>query len=166
MFPLRYKKRLKLPPYMRIYLIEIMENLKLYEPYMLDHEVEQVLPSIEYLAPYAHAELVEHTILQKSHRTTRYGQHGLTQIGLKGKILRKANRYTQEKVEEKFPHIIQQNHLGTKILQKWGCVILFLIDHKYFRVKTFRNNCRGPFLPMRTSLENWGVKPFRRILSH
>jgi hypothetical protein len=47
--------RLSLPPYMRIYSIVNVESIKLYEPSMLDQEEEQVLPSIEDLAPYAQA---------------------------------------------------------------------------------------------------------------
>jgi hypothetical protein len=54
--------RLSIPPYMHIYSIMNVENLKLYEPSMLDQEEEEVLPSIEDLAPHAHAELVEDTI--------------------------------------------------------------------------------------------------------
>jgi hypothetical protein len=40
-----------------------VENLKLYNPSMLDQEEEQVLPSIEYLAPDAQEELEYDTIL-------------------------------------------------------------------------------------------------------
>jgi hypothetical protein len=41
-----------------------VENIKLYEPSMLDQEKEEkVLPSIEDLTPDAHKELVEDTIL-------------------------------------------------------------------------------------------------------
>jgi hypothetical protein len=36
---------------MHIYSVVNVENLKLYEPFMLDREEEQVLPSIEDLAP-------------------------------------------------------------------------------------------------------------------
>jgi hypothetical protein len=99
--------RLSLPPYMHIYSVVNVENLKLYEPSMLDQEEEQVLPSVEDLAPDAQAELTEDTVLQKRSRTTRQGQHDLWQIGLKGQLPGKAKWYTREKVEEKFPHLIQ-----------------------------------------------------------
>jgi hypothetical protein len=37
-----------LPPYMYIYLVLNVENLKLYDSYMLEHEIgEHVLPTIE-----------------------------------------------------------------------------------------------------------------------
>jgi len=41
--------RLILPPYMHIYLVVNVENLKLYEPSMLDQKEEKILPSIEEL---------------------------------------------------------------------------------------------------------------------
>jgi hypothetical protein len=70
--------KLSLSPYMCIYLVVIMENLKLYEPSMLDdEEVEQVLPSIVDLALDAHAEFAENFFLQKRSRTTRQGQYDL-----------------------------------------------------------------------------------------
>jgi hypothetical protein len=40
-----------IPPYMCIYLVVNLENLKLYDPSMLDHEEEQVLTSIEEISP-------------------------------------------------------------------------------------------------------------------
>jgi hypothetical protein len=98
--------KLSLPPYMHIYSVVNVENLKLYEPSMLDQEEEQVLPTIEDLAPYAQVELVEDTILQRKSRTTRQGQHDLWQIGLKGQLPGKEKWYSKEKVEEKFPHLI------------------------------------------------------------
>jgi hypothetical protein len=55
--------KLSIPPYMKIYSILNVENLKLYEPSMLDQEEEKVLPSIEYLALDSQVELEEDTIL-------------------------------------------------------------------------------------------------------
>ena len=49
--------RLSLPPSMCIYSIVNVENLKLYELSMLDQESEQVLTSVEDLAPKAQAKL-------------------------------------------------------------------------------------------------------------
>ena len=48
---------LRLSPYMCIYLVVNVENMKLYEPSMLDKEHEKVLPSVEDLAPYVQVEL-------------------------------------------------------------------------------------------------------------
>jgi hypothetical protein len=47
--------KLSLPPYNCIYSVENVENLKLYEPSMLDPKEEKVLPTIEVLAPNVHA---------------------------------------------------------------------------------------------------------------
>jgi hypothetical protein len=98
---------LSLPPYTRIYSVLNVENLKLYEPSMLDQEEEQVLPTIEDSTPDAREELEKDTILQKNFITTRQGQCDLWQIGLKGQLLGKPKWYSGEKVEEKFPHLIQ-----------------------------------------------------------
>jgi hypothetical protein len=48
---------------MCIYLVVNVENLKLYEPSMLDQEEEKVLPSIEELAPDTQEELEKDTVL-------------------------------------------------------------------------------------------------------
>jgi hypothetical protein len=96
-----------LPPYMHIYSAMNMENLKLYEPSMLDQEEEYVLPSIKDLAPDAQADLEEDTVLQKRSKTTRHVQHDLWQIRLKGQLPGNAKWYSKEKVEENFPHLIQ-----------------------------------------------------------
>ena len=55
--------QLNLPPYMRIYSIVNVVNLKLYEPSMLVQEEERVLYSMEDLALDAQAELTEDTVL-------------------------------------------------------------------------------------------------------
>ena len=55
--------RLSLPPHMRIYSIVNLENLKLYEPSMLDQEEEQVLSFVEDFAPDTQAKLTEDTVL-------------------------------------------------------------------------------------------------------
>jgi hypothetical protein len=102
-----YTYILSLPPYMRIYTVVNVENIKLYEPSMFDQEEELVLPSIEDLEPYAQVELEKYTILQKWSRTTRHGKHGIWQIGLKGQLPCKEKWYSREMVEENFPHPIQ-----------------------------------------------------------
>jgi hypothetical protein len=65
--------KLNIPPYMRIYSIVNVENVKLYETSMLDQEEEKVLPSIEDLALDDWENLVEDMVLQKPSRTTRNG---------------------------------------------------------------------------------------------
>jgi hypothetical protein len=57
---------------MHIYIVVNVENLKLYEPSMLDQETgEQVLPTIEKLALEVQVDLVEYMVLQKKFRTTQ-----------------------------------------------------------------------------------------------
>ena len=99
--------QLSLPPYMHIYSVVNMDNLKLYKPSMLDQEEEQGLPFAEDLALDAQVELTEDTILQKRSKTTRQGQQDLWQIGLKGQLPCKAKWYIKEEVEEKFPHLLK-----------------------------------------------------------
>ena len=55
--------RLSILPYMHIYLVVNVENMKLDEPSMLDQEEKEVLHSIEHLAPYSQEDLVEDSIL-------------------------------------------------------------------------------------------------------
>ena len=63
--------RLGLPPYMRIYSVVNVENLKLCEASMLDQDPNQVLPSVKDLALEAQAEFIKGTILQNKSRTTK-----------------------------------------------------------------------------------------------
>jgi hypothetical protein len=117
--------RLSLPPYMRIYSVVNVENLKLYELSMLDQEEEQVLPSIEGLAPNAHAELAKDIVLQNKYKTTRQGQHSHWQIELKLErtISKQRKMVLHGKGRGKIfsPHSV--NLLGTKSLLKWGGMI-------------------------------------------
>jgi len=48
-----------LPPYMCIYLVVNLENIKFYKPSPLDQEEEKELPSIEDLAQDAQEEVVQ-----------------------------------------------------------------------------------------------------------
>jgi len=64
--------RLSILAYMNIYSLVNVENLKLYEPSMLDNETkEYVLPTIEDLSLEAQEEFSEDTILQKKSITTK-----------------------------------------------------------------------------------------------
>jgi hypothetical protein len=91
--------KLSLPPYMRIYSILNVENLKLYEPFMLDQEEEKVLTSIEELTSYAQEKLEMDTVLHKRSRTKRHGQHDIWNIGLKGELPGKVRWYSTDKVK-------------------------------------------------------------------
>ena len=50
---------------MCIYLVVNVENLKLYDPSILDYEEEHVLPSVEDLAPNSQEELKEDTFCKR-----------------------------------------------------------------------------------------------------
>jgi hypothetical protein len=62
--------KLNRPPYMRIFIVVNVDNLKLYEPSMLDQDEDQVLPSIEELLSDAHTKFLEDTDLENWSRTT------------------------------------------------------------------------------------------------
>ena len=63
--------RLNLPPYMQIYSIINVENLKLYEPPMImDEEINIQIPSVDDLAPEYMKELQDDVILDKNVRTS------------------------------------------------------------------------------------------------
>jgi hypothetical protein len=62
--------RLSLPPYIHIYSIANVNNLKLYDSSMLDQKEERVLPTIEELAPNAQEELAKDEVLQKKSKST------------------------------------------------------------------------------------------------
>jgi hypothetical protein len=65
---------LELPPYMQIYSVVNVENLRLYEPPMIKDQGESVqIPSIEYFSPEYMNELQEDTILDKRVCTSRRG---------------------------------------------------------------------------------------------
>src|SRR5713226_8107833 len=66
--------RLNLPPYMQIYSVVNVENLKLYEPLMImDEEINIQIPSIDDLAPEYMRELQDDAILDRNVRTSRRG---------------------------------------------------------------------------------------------
>jgi hypothetical protein len=66
-----------LPPYMCIYLVVNVENMKLYEPSMLDEDEEgQVLFSLKF-GTRCTTKLLEDIILQKKIKMTRRGQQEL-----------------------------------------------------------------------------------------
>ena len=62
--------RLNLPPYMQIYSVVNVENLKLYEPPMiLDEGTNIQVPSVDDLSPKYMLELLEDVILDRNVRT-------------------------------------------------------------------------------------------------
>ena len=76
---------LELLPYMQIYSVVNVENLKLYEPPMIMDEMENVsLPSVDEFAPEYMDELKEDVILDRRTRTSRRGDVDYLRVGIRG----------------------------------------------------------------------------------
>ena len=98
--------RLELPPYMQIYSVVNVENLKLYEPPMIMDERENVsLPSVDEFAPEYTDDLKEDVILDRRTRTSRRGDVDYLRVGIRGTHPSKAKWIKKEKVREQFPHL-------------------------------------------------------------
>jgi hypothetical protein len=64
--------RLDFPPYMKMYIVVNVENLRLYEPILNDHQGENVqIPSIDDFLPQYISKLHEDTILDRRMRTSK-----------------------------------------------------------------------------------------------
>ena len=96
---------LELLPYMQIYSMVNVENLKLYEPPMIMDERENVsFPSVdEFFLEYMD-ELKEDVILDRRTRTSRRGDVEYLRVGIKGTHPIKAKWIEKDKVSEQFPH--------------------------------------------------------------
>ena len=98
--------RLDLPPYMQIYSVVNVENLKLYEPPMIMDERENIqVPSIDEFSPEYLDELKEDIILDSRTRTSCRGKVDYLRVGLKGTHPSKARWIEKEKVRELYPHL-------------------------------------------------------------
>ena len=77
--------RLELPPYMQMYSIVNVENLKLYEPPMIvDQDIQVQVPSFDEFSPGYLNELQEDVILDKKVRSSRRGDVEFICVGIKG----------------------------------------------------------------------------------
>ena len=66
--------RLDIPPYMQIYLVVNVENLKLFEPPMIMDQGEEVsITSVDEFSLEYFDELKEYIILERKKRTSRRG---------------------------------------------------------------------------------------------
>jgi hypothetical protein len=98
--------RLDLQPYMQIYLVVNIENLKLYEPPMVMDQREIVsVPSVDKFSLEYLDELIEDIILDKTMRNSHRGDVEYIQVGLKGTHPSKSRWIEKEKAREKFPHL-------------------------------------------------------------
>ena len=77
--------RLDLLPYMQIYVVVNVENLRLYEPPLVEGQRENIqIPSIEDFSPEFLDELQQDIILDKRTRTSKRGSIDYLRVGLKG----------------------------------------------------------------------------------
>jgi hypothetical protein len=98
--------RLDLPPYMQMYAVVNVENLKLYEPPLIDDQGEHVqIPSIDDFSPEYLTELQEDTILDRRMRTSKRGNVEYLRVGLKGMNPSKAKWIEVGRVRELYPHL-------------------------------------------------------------
>ncbi|XP_059076331.1 wall-associated receptor kinase-like 22 [Cryptomeria japonica] len=122
--------RLNLPPYMQIYSVVNVENLKLYEPPMIfDEDANIQVPSVDDLAPKYMSELPEDVILDRNVRSSKRGAIEYFKVGCKGMHPGKAQCMEVERVRELYPHLLfKYNFISTSGLVKCiGSVTSFLV---------------------------------------
>ena len=84
-----------------------MENLRLYEPPLIEDQGENgQIPSIEYFSPKYHDELHKDTVLDKRTRSSKRGNVDYLRVGLKGENPSKAKWIKIGKVREMYPHLL------------------------------------------------------------
>ena len=99
--------QLELPPYMHMYSVINAENLKLFEPSLLDDDPDEDirLPSVDDLKIELEDPLLKDCILEQEVRETRHGKYEYFRIGRKGQLPSKSKWYIQDKAITKFPHL-------------------------------------------------------------
>ena len=94
---------------MQIYSIVNVENLKLFEPPLIDDQGEHVqLPSIDDFSPKYLDELQQDLILDKRTRTSKTRDVEYLRVGLKGQKPSQAKWLQTEKVRELYPHLLNK----------------------------------------------------------
>ena len=99
--------KLDLPPYMQIYYVVNVDNLRLFEPPLIDDQGDHVhLPSIDDFFPEYLDELQQDLILDKRIRTSRRWNVEYLTVGLKGQNPSKEKWLEIGKVRELYPHLL------------------------------------------------------------
>ena len=99
--------RLDLPAYMHIYLIVNADNVRLFEPSLIEDPKEQSqLPSIDDLLPEYLNELQEDTVLDRKVRMTCRGDVEYLRVGLKGSKPSCAKWKEIGQVRQLYPHLV------------------------------------------------------------
>ena len=94
---------------MKIYSIVNVENLRLYEPPLVDDQGSDIqLPFIEVFSPEFMDELKEDSILDRRKHTSKRGNVDYLRIGLKGSKPSKSRWMEVEKVRELYPHLMNR----------------------------------------------------------
>ncbi|CAL2237234.1 unnamed protein product [Prunus armeniaca] len=99
--------QLELPPYMHMYSVINAENLKLFEPSLLDDDPDEDirLPSVDDLKIELEDPLLKDCILEQKVRETRHGKYEYFRIGSKGQLPSKSKWYIRDKATQEFPHL-------------------------------------------------------------
>ena len=99
--------QLDFPSYMQMYSVFNVENLRLYEPPLIDDQGSDVqLPSIEDLSPQFMDELKEDTIPDRRTRASKRGSVDYLQVELKGSKPSKEKWMEVGKVRDLYPHLL------------------------------------------------------------
>ena len=92
---------------MQIYFVVNFENLRLFQPLLIDDQGEHVqLPSIDDFSPKYLDELQQDHILDRRIRTSKRGDVIYLRVGLKGQKPYQAKWLQIEKVRELYPHLL------------------------------------------------------------
>jgi len=95
--------RLDLPSYMQIYDVVNVENLRLYEPPLIEDQGENIqIPSIEYFSP----KFLDDTILDRRTRTSKRESIDYLRVGLKATNPLKDKWIEVGKVRQLYPHLL------------------------------------------------------------
>ena len=98
--------RLDFPSYMKIYDVVNVENLRLYEPPLIEDQRGNVqIPSIEDFHPEYLDDLQQDTILDRRTRSSKRGNVDYLRVGLKGTNPSKSKWIKIGKVRELYPHL-------------------------------------------------------------
>ena len=113
--------QLDLPSYIQMYSVDNVENLRSYEPPLIDDQGNDVqLPCIEDLLPKFLDELNEDTLIERRIRASKRGSVDYFQVGLKGSNTSNPKWMEVGKLRELYPHLLnmQSTLLGLKIFPK------------------------------------------------
>ncbi|OMP09602.1 kanadaptin-like protein [Corchorus olitorius] len=105
--------KLDLPSYMHMYSVANVENLRLFEPSLLDEgDDTTLLPVVHDLVPMERA--TTDMLLDRKTRKTRNGEQEFYWVCPKGQYPNRTKWYSQEQMQEKFPQLLIDAFEGPK----------------------------------------------------